>query len=108
MTKWPKVLPWLALALGVALAGLAAFAGVPALLGAVLAQPVLALAVSWLRGTRPLAPGFNWRGDALALLGVWTLGFVVAALLVAWPLAALRQSGSLPAALGLSAVAGRC
>ena len=42
----------------------------------------------------------------LALLALWALGFAAAALLVAWPLAALRQSGSLPAALGLSAVVG--
>ncbi len=98
--------PWLALAAGLALAGLTAFGGVLAALGAVLAQPALALAVSWHRRTRALPSGPGWRNEALALLLVWALGFATAALLIAWPLAALRQSGSLPAALGLSAVVG--
>ncbi len=101
-----KHVPWMALAAGIALAGLTLFGGVIAALGALLAQPLLAMAVSWRRGTRVLAPGSGWRDDAFSLLLVWTLGFIVAALLVIWPLAALRQSGSLLAALGLSAVAG--
>lgn len=102
----PRLAPWIALVAGVALAGLTALGGLAAVIGAVLAQPALALSVSWLRGTRAPARGFGWRHDAAALLLVWAAGFAVAALLLAWPLASLRQSGSLPAALGLSAAAG--
>jgi ankyrin repeat protein len=97
---------WIVLALGVALAGLTVFGGILALAGALLAQPALALAVSWWRGTRLRASGAVLRGEAGALLALWALGFAASALLVAWPLASLRQSGSLPAALGLSAVVG--
>ena len=101
----------IALLLGLALAALTAWGGAVAAIGALLAQPVLALAVSWWRGTRLRAPGLlgigkSLRADALALLALWAIGFGAAAVLVAWPLAALRGSGSLPAALGLSAVAG--
>ena len=97
---------WIALALGVALAAATVFGGIVALAGALLAQPLLALAVSWWRGTRLRVSGAALRGEVVALLALWVLGFVASALLVAWPLASLRQSGSLPAALGLSAVVG--
>ena len=102
----PRISPWLALLVGLALAGLTALGGVAAAVGAVLAQPPLALAVSWWRGTRAPAQGFDWRNPAGALLLVWACGFALAALLLAWPLAELRQSGSLPAALALSTAAG--
>jgi len=95
-----------ALAAGILLAALTSVGGIAALLGAVLAQPALALAVSWQRGTRPIEPFAAWRRDALGLLLAWASGFAVAGLLLALPLAALRQSGSLPAALALSAVIG--
>ena len=101
-----QLAPWIALVAGIVLAGLTALGGIAAALGVLLAQPALALAVSWWRGTRVPARGFGWRNDAIALLLAWTAGFAVAALLLAWPLASLRQSGSLPAALGLSAAAG--
>ena len=97
---------WIALLLGVALAAATVFGGIVALAGALLAQPLLALAVSWWRGTRLRATGAVLGGEAVALLALWALGFAASALLVAWPLASLRQSGSLPAALGLSAMAG--
>ena len=92
---------WIALVLGVALAAATVFGGIAALVGALLAQPLLALAVSWWRGTRLRATGAVLGGEAVALLALWALGFAASALLVAWPLASLRQSGSLPAALGL-------
>lgn len=95
-----------ALAAGVLLAALTGAGGILALLGAVLAQPALALAVSWQRGTRPIASFAAWRRDGLGLLLAWACGFAVVGLLLALPLASLRQSGSLPAALGLSAVVG--
>ena len=82
------------------------FGGIIALAGSLLARPLRALAVSWWRGTRLRASGAVLRGEAGALLALWALGFAASALLVAWPLASLRQSGSLPAALGLSAVVG--
>ena len=95
-----------ALAIGIGSTLLTLLGGVAALLGALVAQPALALAVSWHRGSRETTPSWAWRKDALALLLLWTLGFVVAAAVLAWPVNALRQSGSLPAALGLSALVG--
>ena len=96
-----------AIALGMLLAGLGGLAGgVVAALTAWLAQPALALGVSWVRGTRVLAPRHAMREDLPALLLAWAVVFVVTALLVAWPLASLRDSGSLPAALAVSAVIG--
>ena len=75
----------------------------PVALAGALAQPGFALAVSWWRGTRT-SP--RWPRDAMALAGAWVAGFAVVAVLVAWPLAALRETGSLSAAIGLSIVAG--
>ncbi len=96
-----------ALGLGVGLAALTGFGGLIAALCTVLAQPLLALAVSWWRGTRPSSASLSASlPDALALLLLWAAGFAVAAIALAWPLAALLQSGSLPAALAVSAVVG--
>ena len=95
----------LAAGCGVLLAGLGGFGGVLAALAGALAQPAFALAVSWQRGTRGVG---DWRRDALALSGLWFGGLAIVAALVAWPLAALRDSGSLAAAIGLSGVAGGC
>ena len=72
-------------------------------IAAVLAQPAFALSMSWWRGTR--VAGRPVRDIAL-LAALWAGGTAVAALLVAWPLAALRETGSLSAAIGLSIVAG--
>ena len=94
-----------AAAAGTLLAALAGFGGVLGGLAGALAQAAFALALSWLGGTR--TPG-DWRRDALSLAALWLGGLVVLALLVAWPLAALRDSGSLAAAIGLSVVAGVC
>lgn len=94
------------LALGVLLAGLGAVGGVTAALGAWLAQPVLALGMSWWRGTRVLAPQRGWRRDLPALLLAWAVAFAAAAILLAWPMTSLLESGSLPAALGVSAIVG--
>lgn len=99
-------------ALGAVLAGVLLAAaggwagGVAAAVAAWLAQPAMALGVSWLRGTRVLAPARAWREDLPALLLAWAVAFAGGALLLAWPLASLRDSGSLPAALGVSTVVG--
>ena len=95
---------------GVLLAALAGFGGVVAAVAGSLAQAAFALALSWRRGTRVDGPhpGNRWRRDALALATLWCGGLALLALLVAWPLAALRDSGSLAAAIGLSVVAGVC
>lgn len=53
-----RAAPWIALALGMLLAALTGIGGVPAALGALLAQPALALAVSWQRQTRVRPSGF--------------------------------------------------
>lgn len=104
-------MPAAALAIGLMLAALAGFGGVVAVLGVWLAQPALALALSWWQGSRAEA-GLDPPGraaivrDAVMLLLLWGVGLVLVALLIAWPLAGLRQSGSLGAAIGLSLVAG--
>jgi len=100
-----------ALAAGMLLAVLTGFGGVIAALAAWLAQPALALAVSWWQGSRG-RPAFDVAGrkalarEAGVLLALWGGGLALAALLIAWPLTGLRQSGSLGAAIGLSLVAG--
>jgi ankyrin repeat protein len=104
----PVPAAWGALGVGLALAALTWFGGGVAAAGAVLAQPALALAVSWQARTRAPARRDFFRRDLAALLAVWALGFVVVAALLAWPLQAVRASGSLGAALGLSAAAGAC
>jgi ankyrin repeat protein len=104
-------MPAAALAIGLVLATLAGLGGFIAALCTWLAQPALALAVSWWQGSRAEA-GFDKAGratiarDAATLLGLWAAGLGLTALLIAWPLAGLRQSGSLGAAIGLSLVAG--
>ena len=96
-----------ALLAGVLLAALGGWAGgVVSAVAACLAQPAIALGVSWLRGTRVLAPARAWREDLPALLLAWAIAFAGSAALLAWPLASLHDSGSLPAALGVSAVVG--
>ncbi|TYT26079.1 hypothetical protein FZO89_07305 [Luteimonas viscosa] len=96
-----------AAAIGVVLALAAGFGGVVAVLAGVLAQPALALAARGWR-VRQAMDRAALLGDARALLTLWSLGLGVAALLVAWPLLAVLQSGGLGAALALSAVAGLC
>lgn len=90
---------------GVALALLTGFGGGLAAAAGGLAQPALALAISWWRGTRPWAEA-SWplqlRRQLPALLVIWGIGLAGLALLVAWPLAALHDSGSLAATLALS------
>ena len=84
-------------------AGLALLAGVAPWLAAIglwLAQPLFALAARGARLDRALPV------QAAPLLLAWAGLLVTTAVLVAWPLSALRQSGSLGAALGLSASGG--
>jgi ankyrin repeat protein len=99
---------WLALVVGLALASLTYLGGWIAAAGALLAQPALALAVSWQARTRAPAGRHFFKRDMAALLALWLAGFGIAALLLAWPLQALRSGGSLGAAVGLSAVSGIC
>ncbi|WP_282296197.1 ankyrin repeat domain-containing protein [Stenotrophomonas sp. PS02289] len=80
-----------------------AFGGLVAALAATLAQPAFALGISWWRRSRTLPkPTALWKQDVPALLALWGVGAVALALLVAWPLGALHDSGSLAAVLGLS------
>ncbi|WP_256774876.1 MULTISPECIES: ankyrin repeat domain-containing protein [unclassified Stenotrophomonas] len=93
----------IAFAAGVLLALAAALGGVPAALGVALAQPAFALGIAWWRRTRPVhAPPQLLRQDLPALLVPWLAGPLLLAALVAWPLSALHDSGSLAAVLGLS------
>ncbi|MDR7070112.1 ankyrin repeat protein [Pseudoxanthomonas japonensis] len=103
----PRPVAVVALLAGLLLAGVGGWVGgVVAAIATCLAQPVIALGVSWLRGTRVLAPDRAWREDFPALLLAWAVAFAASAALLAWPLASLHDSGSLPAALGVSAVIG--
>lgn len=103
----PRSVAVVALLAGLLLAGVGGWVGgVVAAIATCLAQPVIALGVSWLRGTRVLAPDRAWREDFPALLLAWAVAFAASAALLAWPLASLHDSGSLPAALGVSAVIG--
>ncbi|MGJ7903032.1 ankyrin repeat domain-containing protein, partial [Lysobacter sp. 1R34A] len=98
----------LALAAGLVLALATGFGGslggaLAALIGGALAQPAFAIAARlWQR--RDAEP--QWRSELPVLATLWGGATAAAAVLVAWPLSALLQSGSLLAALGLSVVAG--
>ena len=90
--------------LGIALTLLCGLGGAVATGAAWLAQPAFALALRWCtQGDATLA---NWRRDALALALLWGAAALVFAVLVAWPLQALRADGGLGAAFGLSLAAG--
>ncbi|MEJ7747188.1 MAG: hypothetical protein WKF61_10670, partial [Luteimonas sp.] len=91
---------------GLALGALTAFGGIAAALGGGLAQPAFALAVSWWRGSRETGDRRRWSHDVLVLGLLWGAGLAMTAGLIAWPLLALRQTGSLGAAIGLSLAAG--
>lgn len=97
-------LSWIALAAGVMLAVGSGLGGVMAV-AALLAQPAFALAVMQLRGREFATPmALVTEGGWLALL--WGGAAAVMLAVVAWPLAALIEGGSLAAALGLSFMAG--
>jgi len=96
------VILWIA---GVVLAAVAGVGSVLAAVGGTLAQPLFALAVAQSRGRAP-GDARTLRRDALALTLLWSLGVAAIAALVAWPLSALLQRGSLLAALALSAAVG--
>jgi len=96
-----------AFTLGALLALGTALGGVPGAMLAALAQPAFALGVSWLRRTRAPRPLPQvMREEVPALLALWSAGPVLLALLMAWPLAALRESGSLAAVMGLAVLLG--
>ena len=105
----PRLRAGIALATGVALAAVAGFGGVVAAVGAWLAQPALALGVRWWRSAGAgVDRAADLRRDLLALVLLWGLALAATALLVGWPLSALRQNPTIGAAAGLSAVAGLC
>ncbi|MEO6365733.1 MAG: ankyrin repeat domain-containing protein, partial [Luteimonas sp.] len=91
---------------GLLLAALTGLGGVPAALAGWLAQPAFALAVSGWRGSRAVGDRPRAAHDALTLTVLWGAGLALMALLIAWPLLALQQSGSLGATIGLSLAAG--
>jgi len=88
---------------GVVLCLLGGVGGVIAALSLWLAQPMFALAVSWARGTRVVPSQPRAIAQALPpLLAIWGVGLLALTALISWPLTALRDSGSLAAALALS------
>ncbi len=98
---------WAWLGLGAALS-LAALSAHPlSLLGTWLAQPALVLGLATIHRFRP--PLRLERATAAAFAapaGLWALAGALLALAAGWPLAALRDTGSLAAALALSGLAG--
>lgn len=99
---WPALAGAAVLSLLCAVAGsLGGVAGaLLAGLAGLLAQPLWSLGLRGLGGER-----FRWQEvPPLALL--WAVALAGTAALLAWPLTALRQGGSLGAALAVSAVAG--
>ncbi|KAF1702768.1 ankyrin repeat domain-containing protein [Pseudoxanthomonas suwonensis] len=101
----PAIAPVL-LAAGVIVAVLAGIGGWVAVAAGLLAQPLLALGLSWWRGSRKQAAAPRAVLAGLpALLATWGLGLGAATLLLAWPLQALRDHASLGAALGTSLMA---
>lgn len=101
VSRWSLILAGAGLAL-IAVTGLG---GWLAAVGGVLAQPVLALAARLQRHPAPWSAA-RLRVELGPLLALWVLAVGGVALLVAWPLSSLLANGSLPAVLGLSAVAG--
>lgn len=99
-------LPLLASGLALALLPAAWPAGVPAILGPWLAQPLLALGCARLWPAAEAPPRRLWWRDGLALALLWGLAFALFGLALVWPYSSLLQTGSLQAALGLGAVAG--
>ncbi len=77
-----------------------------ALAGLLLAQPLLLLSWSAWRGREREPASLPWHQDLLAVSLLWWLAFALVALLLAWPLAALLETGALVPALLLSACAG--
>ena len=74
---------------------LAGFGGLVAAVAGTLAQPAFALAVRALARRAQVDASIErvtLQRDAGALLGLWGIALVVAALLIAWPLSALLQS----------------
>ncbi len=104
-TGSPRARAWAWWVGGGALAVLAGFGPTVAMIVGVLAQPVLALGIRAWQGER-----VSWkRLDRRALLELtllWAAAIAACALLIVWPLSALRQSGSLGSAVALSAVGG--
>lgn len=98
--SWP-----IAAAAGALLTLLTGFGGVVAATAGVTAQPLLALAVAGWRRRGERVSMAAWRRDGLSLVSLWAAAAAVLALVLAWPLSALLRSGSLGAALGVSAAA---
>lgn len=96
----------LALAAGLLLAAAAGFGGILAAVAGWLAQPPLALAARWWRDRDGRTDRKALGTDLVALAALWAAALLASAAIVAWPLSALRASGGLGAALGLSAVVG--
>ncbi|GAA4855718.1 ankyrin repeat domain-containing protein [Luteimonas vadosa] len=92
-------------AVGALLAVSSGLGGVVAAVAGWAAQPLLAVGVRGWRGAAP-ASGEVLRRDLLSLGLLWGAAALVAGLLVAWPLSALRESATLAAAAGLSVVVG--
>lgn len=89
------------LAAGMLLTAAAGWAPAWGALGAVIAQPLFALAIARLHG-HGQQPGRHLA----ATLGLWAAAVAGVSALLAWPLSALLRSGSLPAALALSLAVG--
>ena len=102
----PRVAAVAVLACGLLLSVLAGFGGAVAVLAGLVAQPLLGLGLAAWRGSRPVPAAPRAMLTSLRpLLLAWGGGLGLAALLLAWPLQALRGDASLGAALGTSTLA---
>ena len=95
---------WLTLAGGIVLTLLSGLGGIAAV-AALLAQPAMALVVAQFRG-REFASPRALLHEAGWLAVLWGGAFALSLAIVAWPLAALIEGGSLGAAVVVSLVAG--
>lgn len=107
-SRAPNPLPWrlgAVLAGGVVLGLLGGLGGVIAAIAVTVAQPLSALAVrAWRDGGLPSRR--ETQRDLASLAMAWAGVVAVTAAVIAWPLSSLRETGSLSAALGLSAMLG--
>ncbi len=100
-SRWPALV---LLLIGAGLGWLPLLLSSPlALVGLVLAQPVLVIGWSAWRGSRdPKSPRIPLLADALSVAALWGLAFGLEALIIAWPLRALLDNGALVPTLVLS------
>ncbi|MFS8063536.1 MAG: ankyrin repeat domain-containing protein [Luteimonas sp.] len=93
----------IAAGIGVTLVALTTVGGMITALAGWLAQPAFAVAT---RDRHRHHGRTHWKRDALSLSTLWGAALLIATLLIAWPLGALREAATLGHAIAVSAVVG--